>query len=237
MYFTTIAKTVSKDVSVQNVLNLIGSQEAINYIEKNISMNDLETNFYERKYFETNEQDAQITLNQMITLIKFNDHAIATVIETTLPNSNEKQHSVDLDHIIFENGLIRKQLVSFYNGKQGFTVNNPSEVEKLTLPVIVTDSEEDVHAKYLSCFTGGCCKLDGTQYRWCGMNCGSGVPVNSLDTCCRTHDYCYDSFSSYPTRCTCDRNLINCAKATNIPGRTEVVLAFEAKMAVNFCWL
>lgn len=91
------------------------------------------------------------------------------------------------------------------------------------------------------CLQNGCCTFNEplwvggpyvpVMYNWCGANCGSGTPVNSTDTCCRTHDYCYGSFTSYPDRCSCDQNLINCIKGQTNPGANQVRIAFGLKMA------
>ncbi|WP_396266366.1 hypothetical protein [Halobacillus amylolyticus] len=72
-------------------------------------------------------------------------------------------------------------------------------------------------------------------YNWCGAGCGSGSTVNSLDTCCRTHDYCYRSFSGYPSRCDCDQNLINCTYGEPGYGPPVIRTAFRAKMNQMGC--
>lgn len=69
-------------------------------------------------------------------------------------------------------------------------------------------------------------------YNWCGAGCGSGTPVNGIDTCCRTHDYCYGSFSSYPSRCDCDQNLINCVNRYGDRAASLIRSAFQIKMSV-----
>jgi len=65
--------------------------------------------------------------------------------------------------------------------------------DELELPEMST--EGDFQAKVISCFDGGC-KLDGKQYKWCGLGCGGGDPINKLDSCCRTHDICYGNFDT-----------------------------------------
>lgn len=85
------------------------------------------------------------------------------------------------------------------------------------------------------CLQDGCCTFSGTKYKWCGANCGSGTPVNSADTCCRTHDYCYGSFGAYPARCECDKTLRSCLANTSDPGSSTMRAAFWAKMVWKGC--
>jgi hypothetical protein len=54
------------------------------------------------------------------------------------------------------------------------------------------------------------------NYKWCGKSCGSGTPINTLDTCCRTHDRCYANFGINDDEC--DWDLYYCANATSDPG-------------------
>jgi hypothetical protein len=90
----------------------------------------------------------------------------------------------------------------------------------------------------LPCVANGCCtfverdglKLKTVKYNWCGAGCGSGTPINAADTCCRTHDYCYGSFTSYPGRCKCDSNFINCLANTSDPGSSIMRQVFKLKM-------
>lgn len=53
-------------------------------------------------------------------------------------------------------------------------------------------------------------------YKHCGRNCGDkgkyggGTPKNAYDTCCRTHDRCWENFGV--DDCQCDCQFIACAK-------------------------
>lgn len=67
-------------------------------------------------------------------------------------------------------------------------------------------------------------------YKHCGRNCGDngayggGTPINPYDTCCRTHDRCWANFGT--NNCSCDCNLISCAKKNWIyaPGALHIIL-------------
>lgn len=52
-------------------------------------------------------------------------------------------------------------------------------------------------------------------YRWCGKGCsnypemgGDGTWINSTDSCCRRHDYCYKN--GYVSKSQCDKNFCTC---------------------------
>ncbi|MED4321180.1 hypothetical protein P9232_06990 [Weizmannia sp. CD-2023] len=90
------------------------------------------------------------------------------------------------------------------------------------------------------CFKNGtCCEFGKVKYNWCGPGCGSGKPVNALDSCCKSHDACYGKYKHYrtspPNRCTCDANLIKCANKTSSPGKSVIIAAFVAKRAAFLC--
>lgn len=78
--------------------------------------------------------------------------------------------------------------------------NNPSYVhdEELVQPLGLFDV----------CMPGG--------YLHCGKGCGDygpkggGTPINPVDSCCRAHDRCWNTFGDWD--CKCDRILIDCAK-------------------------
>ncbi|MED1107530.1 hypothetical protein [Bacillus paramycoides] len=59
-------------------------------------------------------------------------------------------------------------------------------------------------------------------YKHCGKGCGDGgstgggTPINTLDSCCRTHDRCYNNFGF--DDCGCDRDLSRCADNASDPG-------------------
>jgi len=57
---------------------------------------------------------------------------------------------------------------------------------------------------------------NGKKYHHCGLKCGDGKnaidgggsTINSIDSCCKTHDSCY---SSKTKNACCDKKLVNCA--------------------------
>lgn len=98
------------------------------------------------------------------------------------------------------------------------------------------DYQEDILPQIsVPCVQNGCCTFGSMKFKWCGAGCGSGTPINSLDTCCRSHDYCYGSYKSYPDRCTCDKTLIDCAASTSNGYKNLIIGAFIAKRKVMGC--
>ena len=74
-------------------------------------------------------------------------------------------------------------------------------------------------------------EVGGTETRnafygnWCGpLKSGPDAAVDDLDSCCATHDQCYDAFtqeinylqcSEEGEKLTCDRALVSCLEALN----------------------
>ena len=98
------------------------------------------------------------------------------------------------------------------------------------------DYQEDILPQIsVPCIQNGCCTFGSMKFKWCGAGCGSGTPINSLDTCCRSHDYCYGSYKSYPDRCTCDKTLIDCAASTSNGYKHLITGTFVAKRLAMGC--
>lgn len=79
-------------------------------------------------------------------------------------------------------------------------------------------------------------------YKHCGKNCGDkglyggGTPKNPYDTCCRTHDRCWDNFGA--NDCGCDCRLIECAKGNWLwtpPALHLILLAWFPRKANCRC--
>lgn len=154
-----------------------------------------------------------------------------------------------IDETANEDGTYNLHIVAIENDVLVVDSVNPVDYNSLGLSEIVNalvPNEEDVSAKAwysdVPCVGNGCCVFTEYNmvtypvfYNWCGANCGSGTPINAADTCCRTHDYCYNNFSSYPTRCSCDLNLINCLGQTSSPGATIMATAFRIKRKDQGC--
>lgn len=117
-----------------------------------------------------------------------------------------------------------------------------------SLKTIPSNEEEiSTQAWYsnVPCVANGCCvfnepawpggPLFPLYYNWCGASCGSGTPVNGTDTCCRTHDYCYGSFSTYPNRCSCDQTMMTCTAGKSGAAALAIYQAFKLKRAAMGC--
>ena len=98
------------------------------------------------------------------------------------------------------------------------------------------DYQEDILPQISApCIQNGCYTFGSMKFNWCGAGCSSGTPINSLDRCCRSHDYCYESYKSYPDRCTCDQTLIDCASSTSNGYKHLITGTFALKRKLNGC--
>lgn len=195
------------------------------------------------------EDKGELVVNQDVRYFKFNEYLKVNMIKSYIENSEEARSFLQI--ILLDQSNSIKKIVTFQNGTLLGEDRIKSDSIELELPNDFAElneeeakfSTEDISIQALPCIQDGCCsfRYNGNpfnplvRYKWCGANCGSGTPVNALDTCCRTHDYCYGSFSKYPARCDCDQNLINCARNTDNAGTSRVIAAFQAKMFAQGC--
>jgi Phospholipase A2-like domain len=208
---------------------------------------------YEATYFGHKENNAPSDSTKAIIqenrFIKFTDKLKVHLFKSTNMEKGNSSFIAQAIALKEEYEKKTKQIVTFLNGELLADTFLDTEDQTLELPEDFAElsnaekGETDVSVQGLPCIQDGCCsfRYNGlpwnplVEYNWCGANCGSGTPVNSLDRCCRTHDYCYGSYSSYPGRCACDENLINCASYTDNAGGSRVITAFQAKMLYQGC--
>ncbi|CAM3997930.1 hypothetical protein [Mesobacillus zeae] len=191
-------------------------------------------------------EKGNIPVKQTNVFMKYGEDMIISFLKT---ENNEKRVSylVKVTALVEEDGKLMKRIAVFMDGEVLAERELPTAEAQLEIPVyeeLEPSESGEVNAEDIDdCWLNGCCsfRYNGlpwnplVNYKWCGANCGSGTPVNPLDTCCRTHDYCYGSYSSYPARCSCDRTLIQCAGTTDNAGTDRVIAAFKAKMLAMGC--
>lgn len=153
-----------------------------------------------------------------------------------------------------ENGSDVEIFVSSDNGVLVGDSQQPTDKSELFFPNVFdefsagkvhNDDEVSTQAWYsnIPCVANGCCWLPEyygnvpiyNQYKWCGAGCGSGTPINSLDTCCKSHDECYKKTPSYPGRCGCDYLLRTCAAKSTYDAASTISAAFLLKMKAQGC--
>lgn len=191
-------------------------------------------------------------VEQEIKFLKFNDFLIASITKSVNLITGDSDVMVSVSAINTELGIRSDVLLlndvvkseSQQHTDQTY-IDIPRDYE--TLPKEEFSSPEDekiiTQAIDVPCISNGCCsfRYNGNpfnplvKYKWCGAGCGSGTPVNELDSCCKKHDSCYGKYSSYPNRCECDMKLIICAKKTDNAGTSRIINAFKAKMLVKNC--
>lgn len=192
--------------------------------------------------YQIEEELKQESLDQNVRFIKFNDNLR---VDTYTVLGGKNSILVQVSQLNPDEG--NKRVASFQNGMLiGENVVN-TDLQFLELDYDFTELSEgetkfdgeQVTVQGLPCIQDGCCsfRYNGlpwnplVTYNWCGAGCGSGTPVNDLDYCCRNHDNCYSTYSSYPDRCRCDQLLLNCARSTDNAGGSRLISAFQIKMA------
>jgi Phospholipase A2-like domain len=222
---------------LQQVLEHIGYQNLIN-------IEPAEQKNYETIYtYDENGIAKKVIQNSLF--LKYNDQLLVNVIKTVADDSKES-YFIRAILLKEQKGKIIKHLVSYLNDEFLSENEIPSNEQVVEIPVYeeTTESAESITVQDIDdCWYDGCCsfRYNGlpwnplVKYNWCGRNCGSGTPVNPLDTCCRTHDNCYGAYKSYPDRCACDRNLVQCASYTDEAGTDRVIAAFITMQAIHGC--
>ncbi|HHY71964.1 MAG TPA: hypothetical protein GX497_01810 [Bacillus bacterium] len=228
-----LAKEELKTSSL-NVMEHQDVKKAIEYLdEKGICVNeDFNTKVFDVEYFDENSETQVATIEQTQIYVQLSDDAMLRIIASkTTEREDIKVAAIYRNEL---NGVPRVFTTAVKNGKIEYEVDKEFDENTFKLPQNKRDVEPQ--AAYLDCVWGGsCCTLKGKKYNWCGAGCGSGTPINSLDTCCKWHDDCYTTNPSYPARCVCDKVLIRCAEGTNVDGADILIAAFYAKMLAMNC--
>ncbi|WP_170008477.1 hypothetical protein [Bacillus fonticola] len=258
MYITDIRAKQIFNLSLDTLTEFEYSllEQALNHFNQAavLNTNPLEYKVYESQYFyqSLDQKVGKRMADQLSHFIRFNDYLRVTFMKTQAIETNKASYYVSVAHLIRQAGGSFKKIVSYRDGKllgenkietDQQVLETPHEYDVLTEEEVALNDDAISTQSGLPCIQDGCCsfRYNGNpfnpevNYNWCGANCGSGVPVNDLDTCCRTHDFCYGSFGSYPNRCSCDQTLVDCASFTDNAGTTRVIGAFNAKMFVMGC--
>ncbi|MEY9980601.1 hypothetical protein [Lysinibacillus sp. RC79] len=231
-------RVVESDIKVNafTILDNPDVTKAIAHLKDVVKVNDSSTfdfKAFDIEYFEEVAASEETMIEQTTTYVKLSDEAQLRVISTKAKNGNSK-FNVAAIHLGEKEGAPRVFTTTFENGEIGYTVARAYDEEGFKVPQ--DNNEIQAFIPLLDCIWGGsCCTLGGKKYNWCGLGCGSGTPINDLDTCCKWHDNCYTANSKYPARCTCDNVLIACAEGTNADGAGILIAAFHAKMIYEGC--
>ncbi|MBY7141578.1 hypothetical protein KFZ56_00345 [Virgibacillus sp. NKC19-3] len=184
--------------------------------ELNINLDQIKEKGYTLQFIYENQEDKILeTLliyqndEKVIEATKdYNNNAfkkiVAHYVDTNLDSKKIKRASVKNNQI-----HVLKELPYDHNYFDFFAENQKSNIE----------AQQDW---YEGCLTFSDPATGRHYYRHCGADCGDdgstggGTPINSLDSCCRSHDRCYGNFGY--NDCECDQILGDCANGTTDPG-------------------
>ncbi|MBR7554934.1 hypothetical protein ACFFJI_03625 [Allobacillus sp. GCM10007491] len=233
--------TINQKEQIQKMLNYSGLKE-IN------SKNFLEQDSVELTFDYGEDQRLNVTTQ---TLKITNNVKVEIVNGDNIPFYARLYHLIrDKDKNFLEIIAIENEVILIHKKEETDIQSlNFKPLYKSSSSETVKDGNISLQAWYdiVPCIGSGCCAFPEPlwpggpyvtiPYNWCGNNCGSGSPVNSVDECCRTHDYCYGAFPSYPDRCNCDQNLLNCLDGISGYGGAPTLIrtAFRGKMSIEGC--
>lgn len=230
----------------QKELSLL--EQVLSYFGKE-SLKPVEEKTYKTVYTFDDQGEYQ-TVEQISHYIKYDNQFILDFIKTVFDNSRTTYSIRGISLISLNGKNYKKKIAMFKDGE--LKVENEFETDDLTLDLPIynepSEEEETTIQGLDDCWLNGCCSFrykglpwnPVVTYKWCGKGCGNGcnstpIPVNGLDSCCKTHDCCYKRNSSYPARCSCDMNLANCAAGTDFAGSDRVMAAGITLAAINGC--
>jgi hypothetical protein len=216
--------TNQKRTLLQQVLAKLGQEQLLVHepVEQKV--------FEDRYTFEQNEQ--VLPINVTTNFLKYDDNLKVSL----LTSGNE--HFGSVARAEYLKGNKQKQIVTFLDGTLLADIDLSTDEQEIYLPSFEQYMPQLDNATPTSsiddCWLDGCCsfRYNGlpwnplVKYNWCGRGCGSGTPINPLDTCCQAHDICYGTTESV---CSCDKKLIDCASKTDNAGTDRVILAFKLK--------
>lgn len=179
-----------------------------------------ETETFSLKF--ANKEEGQEEVQVEALFVKLNDEVIIQalkqegkelVIKAHYSAINEAGEKVIRKSIFKEDKVVTEAEIKFTAAYFLFVeeLKNPQAADEVAEGEIAPEAWYD---GCLSFYNSGNGKT--YNYKWCGKGCGSGTPINPLDTCCRTHDRCYANFGRGDNGC--DWDLYYCANAQDDPG-------------------
>lgn len=222
---------------LENVLEFFGKVELL-------GATPVEEKTYVTNWVFDDEGEDRV-VDQVNHFIKYNDQFIITFIKTIVQNDKKVIYSIKGIELNIIDGKAFKNIAVFENDEMQLENKIESDVQVLQLPVYNEPNEEQDNVTIQGlddCWLNGCCSFRYRglpwnpliHYKWCGRNCGSGTPVNALDSCCKTHDNCYVG-KTYPAKCKCDKDAANCAAGTDLAGSDRVMAAMITLAALGGC--
>lgn len=224
-----------KQTLVENALSSIEVKRMLNVLEDyNTNITDFETSAAEFEFTLPEKVNSFVHVKYLV--LKFSNKAILAYYEISNVDTkvivmggvkklnkfiqfNINKNSIEESELDYENELNKDYLIDLPNDpnyKKGQSLENISAS---------WEWRTGCYPGYLHCGSG-CGDKDGDR--------GGGVPVNGLDTCCRTHDRCWANFGT--NDCQCDCNLIKCAnKNKNSATLVAIINSFFPRKSTCKC--
>lgn len=188
------------------------------------------------------EEDKVVTAK----FIVFSYDSSKATIRYDFATTNKDDNKISLLGKVSYVGDDSSNMIKIYSVKDGqikllHEKINEGELSDHDIASLVDDPDyipgELINHVFAEDFPVSVCMIDGLRfYKHCGPGCGDGlkygggVPINSLDYCCRAHDRCYSAFG-YGS-CNCDNALLDCAALYENMYPTSVAII---NLAFNRC--